>query len=397
MVLATVASRAPILFFTAIALSLSACGGGGSSGAAADTLPAQMQRMVDLGEQLFSDKQLSSSKTVSCQSCHDSSINAFTDIRPAHRLSEGVNSKFTNRNAPTLMYAAFVPVLQQVDDDGEPLWIGGLFHDGRADTFIDQAFGPLLSPNEMDNTSSRGILQALIDSTTQYTIDDTAIPPDNNGTSAANAFRLVFGDARLPSNLNTLSDTEVTRSVRQLASALAAFQSTPAFAPFSSKYDYFLKGQAALTPAEIRGLAAFVRADKGNCAACHAMDRNTPNRLPLFTDFSYDNLGLPTVAGDSVDNGLADTVKVAGDKTLLGKFRVPTLRNVALTAPYMHNGVFNELKEVVEFYNDRDKNPPATEFPATTNHSELGNLGLSSQEVDDIVAFMNTLTDGYTP
>jgi cytochrome c peroxidase len=382
---------APSIIMLGLVGALSACGGGGAGGSPTNAIsPEQAQRTIELGEQLFSDTQLSSTKTVSCQSCHNSSANAFTDGRPSNRVSTGVSGLATTRNAPTLTYAAFIPTLQQIDDDGEPLWIGGLFLDGRADTFADQAFGPLLNSNEMGNTDPRAVLEGLRTSNTNYSIADKPY-------SAAEAFRLVFGAASLPDDISSLSNDEATESLKQLTGALAAFQSTPAFAPFTSKYDYYLKGQASLSASEIRGLAAFVRTDRGNCAACHVIDRNTPNRLPLFTDFSYDNLGLATVAGDAVDNGLADTAKVAGEPGLIGKFRVPTLRNVALTAPYMHNGVFTTLKETVEFYSDRDKNPPATDFPATTNRAELGNLGLSSQEVDDIVAFMNTLTDGYTP
>jgi cytochrome c peroxidase len=381
-------------FTFCLAISLSACGGG-SVGAGENSIDTtgsakHVQQTIELGEQLFNDTQLSSTKTVSCQSCHNSSLNAYSDGRPNNRVSAGVNGLVTTRNAPALAYSAFVPMLQQIDDDGEPLWIGGLFHDGRADTLTEQAFGPLLGSNEMGNASPRDVLIALRDSSTSFSIDGTPY-------SAADAFRQVFGAASLPNDLNSLSDSDVIASLTQLTSALAAFQSTPEFSPFTSKYDYFLKGKTKLSPSETRGLAAFARVDRGNCAACHTIDRNTPNGLPLFTDFSYDNLGLASVTGDNIDNGLANNVKVAGDQTLLGKFRVPTLRNVAVTGPYMHNGVFTTLKEVVEFYSDRDKNPPATDFPATTNRSELGNLGLSSQEVEDIVAFMNTLSDGFTP
>jgi cytochrome c peroxidase len=149
--------------------------------------------------------------------------------------------------------------------------------------------------------------------------------------------------------------------------------------------------------------------------------RNTAHRA-LFTDFTYDNIGLPSnsliptvvekmrVGSDYLDLGLAVTVK---DKEMVGKFKVPTLRNISKSAPYMHNGYFANLRDVVEFYNTRDTKAvctqknisvenakklncwPAAETPETMNKEELGNLRLTEQEVDDIVVFLKTLDDGY--
>lgn len=188
----------------------------------------------------------------------------------------------------------------------------------------------------------------------------------------------------------------------------AAYERTHELNPFSSKYDLFLQGKVKLTDQEQRGLALFEDEKKGRCVECHP-NRPGPNREPpLFTDFTYDNLGVPKNAESPfyylprslnpdgtkfVDLGLGGVVKKPEES---GKFRVPTLRNVAVTAPYMHNGIFKRLRQVVAFYNTRDVGPwPAPEVPQNVNREELGNLGLTEQEVDDIVVFLHTLTDGY--
>ncbi len=168
---------------------------------------------------------------------------------------------------------------------------------------------------------------------------------------------------------------------------------------FSSKYDYYLKGKASLTAREKSGLALFN--GKGNCSACHpsvSADGKTP---PLFTDFTYDNLGVPRNMeypfylmnpSPYPDKGLG---AIVNDPAQNGKFKVMTLRNIALTAPYSHNGYFKTLKEIVHFYNTRDIPGmwPPPDVSENVNMTELGNLGLTAQEEDDIVAFLQTLTD----
>ncbi len=179
---------------------------------------------------------------------------------------------------------------------------------------------------------------------------------------------------------------------------------------FSSKYDLFLQGKVKLTEQEMRGLALFESEKKGHCAECHPSQPGPEQELPLFTDFTYDNLGVPRNPANPyhylpkllnpdgtqfVDLGLGGIVKKSEEN---GKFRVPTLRNVAVTAPYMHNGIFKTLRQVVVFYNTRDVGPwPEPEVPQNVNREELGNLRLTEQEVDDIVTFLHTLTDGYEP
>lgn len=380
------------LLFRSLALgliaTLSACGGSqsvtGSVIATEETVDSA--RLVTLGDALFNDKGLSADRQVSCQSCHTSALTAFSDA--PHRLSAGVHHSASSpnttvRNSPTLGYVSFIPALALARTDEGSAWVGGLFHDGRADSLAAQIEGPLLGDREMGNGTKAAVIARLCASTSR------------------DAFIAAYGaDSLSTACAGSAGPAAIEQAFSRLGRALAALQSTNSFQPFSSKYDASLQGKASLTARESQGLALFVRADKGNCAACHVINRDNPARQPLFTDFTYDNIGLPSVAGDAPDPGLFATAKVGGDASLKGKFRVPTLRNVAVTAPYMHNGVFSDLKTAVEFYNSRDVDARwaamgATDYPATVNTSELGNLRLTADEIDAIVAFLNTLTDGY--
>ena len=195
-----------------------------------------------------------------------------------------------------------------------------------------------------------------------------------------------------------------------MADAIEAYEKTPEVSPFSSKYDFWLRGEAELSEQELRGLALFEAEDKGNCVACHPNRPAEDGSPPLFTDFTYDNLGVPRnpenpfyrVSAELnpggfafVDLGLGVTVD---DPAENGKFRVPTLRNVAVTAPYMHNGAFKTLFQVVAFYNTRDvAGWPDPEVAENVNDEELGDLGLTNPELEDLVAFLQTLTDGWDP
>lgn len=338
--------------------------------------PTTSISLVSLGQTLFEDTNLSSNGNQSCASCHDRTL-AFTDPDNTIPVSEGsVPGLFGTRNTPTITYARLIPALHQEFAEGDMLWMGGLFLDGREDTLEDQAKRPFFNPVEMNNADVPDLINRLRSS-------PSAVP-----------FLDVFGaDALDPGKENT--------ALNQIARALAAFQRTPAFSPFNSRFDQYLRGETTLTAQEQEGMAMFVRADKGNCAACHVMSRSANGEPPAFTDFSYDNLGVPRntdarfYTSNFADPGLAANARV-NDPVLNGKFRVPTLRNIEKTAPYMHNGVFTDLRTIVEFYSTRDSNPQRwgeTEFPDTINRSELGNLKLSDREIDAIVAFMKTLTD----
>ena len=193
-----------------------------------------------------------------------------------------------------------------------------------------------------------------------------------------------------------------------MADALAAYEQTTEVNPFSSKFDLWQRGEADLTQQEQRGFMLYVVESKGNCSACHPHTPLADGTPALFTDFTYDNLGTPPNPESPFyllppehnpdgytfrDLGLG---AVLDDPRENGKFRVPTLRNVAIPSPYLHNGVFKTLYQVVSFYNTRDVAPwPSPEVAENLNLVETGDLGLTNQEVEDIVAFLETLTDGW--
>ncbi|HWR89972.1 MAG TPA: cytochrome c peroxidase [Dissulfurispiraceae bacterium] len=324
-----------------------------------------------LGRLLYFDDNLSNPAGQSCASCHLPKA-GWADPDKSLPVSEGVvPGLFGGRNAPTAAYAAFSPDFYL--DPVEGLWVGGQFWDGRAKDLVEQAKGPFLNPVEMNNTKD-GVVNAV------------------RASHYAWLFRQVYGR-------NALKD--VATAYDFIADAIAAFEKTDQLNRFTSKFDYYVKGKVKFSAQEKMGLNLFNDPAKGNCAACHpstSADGVTP---ALFTDFTYDNLGIPhnaeidalVGAPVPVDLGLGVTV---GDSAENGKFKVSTLRNVARTAPYGHNGYFKTLKEIVHFYNTRDVAawPPA-EYPDTVNNTELGNLGLTPAEEDAIVAFLMTLTDGY--
>lgn len=327
-----------------------------------------------LGKMIFFDTNLSQPGGQSCGTCHQPG-SAFSDPDGSLPVSFGVIGDRTGmRNTPPASYAVFSPAFHF--DDAEGLYIGGQFWDGRASTLADQAKGPFLNPLEMNNTKA-GVIGAIRTST------------------YANAFKAVYGAASLD---------DVDSAYDKMANAIAAYEASSELNSFTSKYDYYLKGQVALTARETRGLELFTNEMKGNCAACHPIETPEGSPGPLFTDFSYDNIGIPrnlnipAYEDDPTlqDLGLGVTV---GDAAENGKFKVSSLRNVAVTGPWGHNGFFTDLEDVVQFYNRRDVTPGLwglPEVPENVNTSELGNLGLTDEEVMDIVYFLHTLNDGYT-
>jgi cytochrome c peroxidase len=281
----------------------------------------------------------------------------------------------------TVSYSAFVPPLHK--DTVEDIWVGGLFWDGRSNTLEEQAMGPPLNPLEMANRDTVSIADKLKTLGYDY------------------MFYEIYGE-------DALDDPSV--AFMNMADAIATYERSSEVSPFNSKYDYFLAGEANLSEQETRGMMLFVLESKGNCLACHPSTESDDGSPPLFTDFTYDNLGVPknpespfyTISPefnpdgfDFVDLGLGTTLN---DPAENGKFRVPTLRNIAITAPYMHNGVFKTLYQVIAFYNTRDIGPwPPAEVSENVNSDEMGDLKLSNQEVEDLVAFLQTLTDGWDP
>lgn len=387
-------------------LTLSACGGGGDAAATSAGAEVALSAPAALGKKIFQDVSLSRSGAQSCASCHDPN-NGHAGPTSTGAVEPGgapLGTEHGTRVAPSIRYLASNRAFR-FESDGTPT--GGFFWDGRAMSLADQAGAPFLNPREMANTSKAEVVAKL-----------AAAP-------YAGEFEQVYG-ARV--------FDDVDGAYTRMTVALAAYErESPEFAPFSSKYDAYLRGQVSLSDTERRGLALFNSSSKGNCAACHPSARGADGSFPLFTDFSYDNLGVPRnwAISDNADpthfdRGLCDSVAVADEPastraTLCGAFKVPSLRNVAVRKAFFHNGRFTSLKEALTFYVQRDTNPekwylkadgsadvkfndlePAyrgnvnrSEAPYNRNPGDVP--ALSDTEIDDLIAFLNTLTDGYTP
>jgi cytochrome c peroxidase len=364
-----------------------------------------------LGKFLFFDK-LSSPDSMSCADCHAPET-GFTGPNPGINLHGAVYrgavpQRFGNRKPPSSAYATLSPVFHY--DDAEGLFVGGNFWDGRAtglhlgNPAADQALGPFLNPVEQNNPSKEAVLKQIAKS--KY----------------AGLWEQVWGEP-----IRYDSPEQIAMNYDRVGVTIAVYEDSPEVNQFSSKYDYYLRGQVQLTAQEMEGLELFN--GKGNCAACHPSEPGPNGEPPLFTDFTFDNLGAPknpqnpfydmdTVhlddgspinpLGDGwVDPGLGgflETVPGWADLAAenYGKHKVPTLRNVdkrpgnGFAKAYLHNGVFKSLEEVVHFYNTRDvEDWPPPEVPETVNIDELGDLGLTAQEEAAIIAFLRTLSDGY--
>jgi len=324
----------------------------------------QQAALAAVGKELFVDTSLSNPPGMSCTSCHRPEA-AFADPRA---VSPGaVPGRAGRRNAPSLMYAALIPNLDQEDllrEDGSQEWVwqGGMFQDGGARTLHEQVKQPFFNPNEMNLGGEWELATRL--------------------RRSAYVGRLKVG----------LSDEEWADDAKvahRAYRALVEFLKEPMFRPFDARIDDYLAGdQAALTEQEKRGLEVFK--SKGKCADCHFLHA-TSWPQPLLSDFGYDNLGVPSL-GDK-DPGLGGHTRADEE---IGQFRAPALRNVALTGPYFHNGSVATLREVIEFYNRRDKEPYRwrdTDYPETVTHTDLGDLGMTDQEVTDLTALMEAFTD----
>jgi len=344
---------------------------------------------VDLGKALYFDKSLSFNRTMSCATCHAPS-KGFIDERESpigHAAALSADNDFiATRNVPTNSYAAFTPEFKSVlkDNSTDVIYIGGQFLDGRAKDLKAQAKGPFLNPVEMQMPSKSAVIDRVKEKPLYI-----------------KSLREIYGD-------NIFAN--VDESYDAIADAIATFEKTDLFSPFDSKYDRMLKGQYLFTAQEQEGLAIFTDLNRGKCAKCHSLV-NGDAKAGLFTNYKYHNLGvsknLDLLAANGkgsafVDHGLLENPNV-DDESMDGKFRISTLRNVAVTSPYMHNGIFKDLKTVVHFYNTRDVagaiNPETgkawgePEIPNTVNHKLLGDLKLTDEEENALVAFMKTLTD----
>ena len=383
--------------------------------AASDAALTPLER---LGKRIFEDTALSRPAGVSCASCHEAA-KAFQGVNgsPIAAVARGsLPTSFGRRNTPTIMYASFAPPFSFVDDRDEAtgkvekIPVGGQFLDGRATDLLAQFEGPLLDPLEMNAPSKRFAVETIRDG------------------AYADLAREVYGD-------KIFADPDA--AFEKLAQAVVAFESSARFHPFASKFDDYLRGQAQLTALEQKGFALFKDPRKGNCLACHVgkEDSRDPKDW-LFTDFTYDALGAPrnmaipanAKADAAPDLGLCkrpglEKIAPAGFDvaSVCGAFKVPTLRNVAVTGPYLHNGVFTKLRDVVAFYATRDTDPAhwypkdakgkAVKFDdLPANHHDNVNVTevpydrkpgqkprLSERDIDALVAFLETLTDRRGP
>ncbi len=366
----------------------------------------------ELGKRIFLDQRLSVPGGQGCISCHDpraGGTGGDSELNRAGAVYPGAfPGRFGNRRPPSAFYAGFTPVLHRRQVG---FFAGGLFWDGRAtgeadgDPLPEQALQPFLNPLE-HNLPNRARLVELV----------------RNAPYAA-AFEKVWG----PGSLSTVEE-----GAQKIARSLAAFERSPEANPFNSKFDGFWREATArgldveairpfnqaryadlgLSPEELQGLALF--ASRARCATCHSLG-SVKGGPPLFTDFSYRNLGVPRNPAlpyyrdhpDWLDPGLSSTLQSQEKwrpyvEENRGTFRVPTLRNVdrrptpGFVKAYMHNGVFKTLEEVVRFYNTRDvpgSGWAEPEEPRNQNRTEMGNLGLSPEDERLLVLFMRTLSD----
>lgn len=368
---------------------------------------ARAGAIARLGRNLFFDPALSASGRMACASCHDPAHGFSAPNALAVQLGGPDIRRFGIRAVPSLMYGQDVPSFTEhyfeSEDEGDESVdqgpTGGRDWDGRVDRARDQAALPLLDRNEMANASFQAVVAAVA------------------RASYADEVRRLYGQ-------DVFADPH--RTFAAVTQALEFYQETPAtFSPFSSKYDAFLIGRASLSEQEGRGLALFNDPGKGNCAQCHKSAVMADGRPPLFTDFGFVALGVPRnraiPANDDpgyFDLGLCGPERqdLAGRGEYCGMFKAPTLRNVALKHSFYHNGVFHSLRDAVAFYAERDTDPakwyPVGPDGAVRKFDDLpaayvANVSmempfgpkrvLSDADVDDLVAFLRTLTDGYRP
>jgi cytochrome c peroxidase len=411
------------LLFFVFATLLAGCGGG-SSGSSTTSAPAAAGASLiagtavaavanatilgaaalpgdraSLGRQIFTDRNLSEPRGTACVACHQTNL-GFAGNNGS-LIGVAVGSKPGSiglRNAMTNAYSGFIPKFGFNTGLEETEAIGGHFWDGRSDTLSLQALAPFLNPLEMNNPDRKSVVDKIAAST------------------YAPLFKQEFGAA-------IFTDTDA--AFTQIGLAIEAFERSTAMQSFSSKYDAVVRAQVTFTPPEARGMALFMDAAKGNCAACHLM--NPTSGKPedsLFSEFTYYAIGIPrnTAIPRNSDPSFYDLGLCGPERTapalpanalagvtienFCGKFRMPTLRNVAERQAFMHNGFFKDLRDVVRFYSNRKITSTSNDLPAKYqaniekvkapfNRAATDGPALSEPEVNDIVAFLRTLSDGY--
>lgn len=353
--------------------------------------PAPKPKEVDnslqasLGEILFFDPNLSQNRTQSCSTCHNPQA-GFVDDRDngiEKMVSLGDDGKsLGDRQAPTASYAKFSPLFHY--DKKKKEYVGGQFWDGREESLAGQAGGPPLNPIEMGMKDKESVVERLKEN--PYYVE---------------TFQKLYGK-------DIFNDTN--KAYLMMTKSLEAYEKTDFFAPFDSKFDRYLRGEYELTILEDLGKSLFFSNNNTNCSTCHKLIGE--NLGETFTNYEYRNIGVPInekvrakngSKPGTIDDGLLANPAVK-DVKQRGKYKVPTLRNVAVTAPYMHNGIFKDLRTVIEFY-DKYNNPdrkinPETKKPwgepevaDTVALDELKAKKLTERKIDALVAFMKTLTD----
>jgi len=360
---------------------------------------ADLSTPEKLGEALFFDTSLSKNRTQSCATCH-SPDRAFTDPRETPAAGGAVSlgdngTSLGDRNAPTAAYAGFSPPFGRSPKPG--LYHGGQFLDGRETDLAGQAGGPPLNPLEMGMPDAASVVARLKEN------------PDY-----VKAFETLYGKGILDN-----PKAGYKAGYRAMTQAIAAFEKTDVFAPFDSRYDRYLRGEEKLTDQEELGRLLFFSKQFTNCSQCHQLGTRPGEPRETFSSYEYHNIGVPkndaarAAAGfkpESHDIGLANNPAFKGKKSAAaqeGRFKTPTLRNVAVTGPYMHNGVFRDLRTVILFYNtyntrnpDRHINPETGktfEKPEVAKNISITELemgpALDDRRIDALVAFLKTLTD----
>jgi cytochrome c peroxidase len=349
--------------------------------------------LTALGRELFFDTELSPSGAVSCASCHDP--------KHAYGPPDADALKLGFRAAPSLRYLNTLPAFTEhhFDNDGDDSLdmgpTGGHTWDGRAASAREQARMPLLSAEEMGGPDAAAVAARL------------------RAAPYAARMRALFG-----ADVFERSDGAAFEAALL---ALEVFQQSPAdFYPFSSRYDDVLRGRAVLGEAEARGLALFNDPAKGNCASCHLSEIRADGAFPLFTDFGHIAIGVPRnpqIKANAdprfFDLGLCGPLRtdLANRADYCGRFRTPSLRNVALRQSFFHNGAIHTLDDAVRFYAQRDTDParwygqrgkfddlPARFHANVNTEAPFGGArgavpSLSEAEIADVVAFLRTLTD----
>jgi len=402
-----------LVFFFAIALIFIRVrdGAAGSATAAVSAQSSDDESVAALGKQLFFDRSLSASGRMSCASCHSPASSYGPPNGRAVQLGGPELSRPGARAVPTLRYTLnrtpiwfheqSVSVAERLVENEPPA--GGFAWDGRFDHLRDQATFPLLNPNEMANASATAV------------VDKLRIAP------YADTFRALFGRDVLSS---------VSSAFDRARYAIERFELTDSsFHPFTSKYDAYLDGHAVLTPPERHGKKLFDDPERGGCAICHLDAKGANGAHPVFTDYQFEALAVPRnmeipANRDShyYDMGLCGPLRT--DKTTItsycGLFKTPTLRNVATRRVFFHNGRFHTLRDALRFYVQRDTDPqkwyPVTRGGTVEKYDDLPerfrfNVDVidpplkskrgerpvwSERDISDVIAFLKTLTDGYT-